>query len=158
MPDLALDLSGAGPAAAGSAFAVDWPVSVEPTESSGNVAALAVITQDFDVSALPDNSVAIIRFAFVVFATDAPGGCETLDLGILVALRDEGGALTTDINSYQAPAANVGGAGVTAGITAIFAPDADTVRLEITNGARAASYTFRWAISFVSSPAPVPPP
>lgn len=161
MVDLATDLA-APPSsptpAAETAFGMDWDVSDGgPNESGSAIAPLAVHAQEFDVTALPSNAVAIIRFAWVAFKVSGPGGVDTANYGVIVALRDDTGALTCTVSNWASVSASLGAA-VLAGVTDINTPDADTVRLEVTNLNHDTQISIRWAISFVSTSSPVNPP
>lgn len=162
MVDLAEDLAsppGPSPAPADTAYGVDWPnVVAGPNDRGHALAPLAVRNEDIDVSALPNNAVAIIRFAWVAFKTSGAGAVDTQNYGVVVALRDNTGALTTSISSWASMSVGIGAGGWFT-LTDINTPDANTVRMQFTNGVDSAFLAFRFAVSVVGSGGnPVAPP
>lgn len=156
MTDLALDLAGMSsgpPPDVDTAFGIDFVVSDGPNDHAGNIAPLGTRDQDFDVSALPNNSIAIIRFAFAAFQTSGDGAGYVGSFGVQLALRNDAGDLAANINSNSAVALGVGGTVPTTLFTwDVSTPDANTVRITMTSSvAETLFVTWRWALSFVGS-------
>lgn len=140
-----------------TSFGQDWDTVVAaPTERTANLIGGEVRNEDFDLSTLPINALAIITYAWCIFKTSGAGGAAITWSGsaVLLALRDSTGALSV---------ANFGGALVVGTdpsltVTGVSAPDANTARLQVTNGASTGAWQFRFAIAYRQSPAAVAPP
>jgi hypothetical protein len=139
-----------------TALGVDWDAIVGPTDRSAALLAGADRLEEFDVSTLPINSVAIIRFAWCAFSTGALGGANTSNYGVILAIRDKDGLLTANISAWASIASSIG-TDPLVGVTAITTPDNNTVRLKVTNGAQTTYWLFRFAISYLSSAVAVNP-
>lgn len=160
MVDLAEDLASppGSPVTVDTAFGVDWPNVVAGPDDRGHMLAPAEVrNEDFDVSSLPDNAIAIIRHAWVAFKCGGAGAVDTQNYGVIVVLRDSTGALTTSLSSWASMSAGVGAGGWFT-LSNITTPDPNTVRMEFTNGADSTYLALRFAISIITSGAPVAPP
>lgn len=139
-----------------NSFAVDWEASVGPILSTQSALANADILELIDLSALPINAVAIIRFGWVAFNNGAAGGCNLASFGTQLITRDKNGALHGDINA-NAFQANAVGVDPIVGLTAVTTPDANTCRFKVTNGNNPTAWNFRYSVSFVADSAVLNP-
>lgn len=144
------------------AFGVDWPPDSDaPDEHGRSVAPSAVTTQDVDLSAVPANSCAVIRFTVVWFQLTGVGVVNMYYDAVVLALRDENGDLHSNVSSWAGPAVAAGGTipPTCFQLTDITTPDNDTVRIELTNlQAESAIVFWRFIVSTVAAGNPIPPP
>lgn len=137
-------------------FGADWPAIVGPVARSAALIANAVRTEDIDVSQLPNSALAIIRVSWVAIKTSGPGGATLAQNGVVLALRDKLGALGVLPDGFSLNAAGLS-VDPLVGLSNITAPDANTVRLSITNGNNSTAWRFQYVLSIVEAGAPVDP-
>jgi hypothetical protein len=140
------------------AYGIDFPPDSDAPDDGGNtVFPLSTVDNDIDLSAVPNNSAAVIRMSIIWFQYTGETIVQAFYEMVLLAWRDDNGDLHSDLTWIHA---NIVTTGDTAfDVTAVSIPDNDTIRWQLSNlKDESAIVFFRTLISTVQAGNPLPPP
>lgn len=138
----------------GTAFGCDWPPSYDPHITDHILDPLSGFGILFDLSALPVNSCAIVRFSWIAIKAGPSGAVQVASNGTLVAFRNSAGDLVADVNAYTADLLTLPSGVLTVNGVGVIDQSAF---IDVQNGDFETRLRVISMVSFVASPVPIEP-